>query len=115
MISLEEYQALQRIITKLERQRDELAGEIKQIEKELKREYGCNNLDEAKILLAKMEKDYERKELQFRKKLGSFLAKHRKSVRKIAREDYELLAKFVFNGKEFTKRKKKRKRTKEEN
>lgn len=60
MISLDDYSALARRVEELKRKRDRAAGAAEERKRQLKEEFGCKTLDEARTLLTKKQKQ-ERK------------------------------------------------------
>lgn len=112
MIEFKEFETLQRVINKLKRERDELAGVLKQEKLELKKKYGCNTLAEAKKLLKKKNKEIDREERKFLKNLNQFLVEHRIILKRIAKEDYLLLRRVAEKAEKSKARKEKKKRTK---
>lgn len=79
-LALDDFEHLKRQVDDLTRQRDQAEGALSQILLRLKREFGVNNLKQAKAKLAKLkqerakaEEDYFRKKAKFVRKWGKKL------------------------------------------
>lgn len=57
MIALDDFQALQRQVEKLKRDKDKALGALEQLKKQLLEEFDCKSLDKAKKLLDQLKRD----------------------------------------------------------
>ena len=60
----------------LQKQADRAQGALDQVLSTIKKEFGCNSLEEAKLLQAKLAKDTSRLESELHKSLLAFEEKH---------------------------------------
>lgn len=73
-ISVDEYQSLKAKVDNAKTEADKASGALERAKAELKREYGCDSLDEANKLLRKMEKEEKRVSGDYNKALDAFEA-----------------------------------------
>lgn len=59
-VALDNYQRLKRRVEELTAEAAEAKGAVKEVERRLKEEYGCDDLPSAKALLAKLQKKRDR-------------------------------------------------------
>jgi hypothetical protein len=91
MISEIQFKKFQKLIERLERQRSEAIGELNQIKKTLKKEFGVDNLKEARKLQLKLEKSCEEEERRFIRYFNKFVREYGKHLRTMEGVDKELL------------------------
>ena len=72
MLDPKKCQALKDRMESLRRKADQKAGALEQVRGQLLSNFGCRNLDEAKILLAKLKKRTEKAEREFDDTLARF-------------------------------------------
>lgn len=72
MINLEKYNRLKKKADDAKREADRAEGTLKALKDELKEEFGCSTLKEAKALLAELETEQEKAETRFNKELDAF-------------------------------------------
>ena len=65
MIDLKVYQKLQTRVTEQQRETDKAQGALEELKRQLKKEFGCDNVREAKTLLAELEQEQEEAERAF--------------------------------------------------
>ena len=64
LVSLEEYQKLKKNIELLQKEENKLEGQVDSIVEQLK-ENGCSSIKEAKRMLERLNRKYEKKEEEF--------------------------------------------------
>lgn len=74
-MTLEEFTALKEKMASLKSQRDEAAGALQQLLKELKNEFGVGSIKEAEKLLARLEKEGEKESREYQRKVDAFQKK----------------------------------------
>jgi predicted nucleic acid-binding Zn-ribbon protein len=80
-LTLDDYQALKRSVEELTRRRDEAKGALAQVMKDIRKDFGCKTLKEAKTLLRKLQekeqklyKKYTRAKAEFEEKWKEVLS-----------------------------------------
>lgn len=73
MLSIEEFRALQQQVDRHKRERDQAAGALEELLKRLKAEFGCDDLKQAKKLLAELQAEAERLEAKYKTRLTKFV------------------------------------------
>jgi hypothetical protein len=87
MIDEKTYRKIQKKIKVLETARDEAIGAVRQLEKDLKKEFGCKDLKSAKKLLKKMKKKQEEDEKIFKRDFKTWMGRFGLLVEAIEKED----------------------------
>lgn len=72
MSKIEELQALKSKVENMERLAQQAKGELRQLTKQIKEEFGCGNLKEAKAKLAELQKAEIEAEEKFDKAYAAF-------------------------------------------
>jgi transcriptional regulator NrdR family protein len=91
MIDDKTLRKFQKLLKTLDRERDESAGELKQIEKQLQENFEIKTYEQGQKLLKKLRKQIEKKYEKFAKQYNDFLGKNRKRLKRIDGIDEELL------------------------
>ena len=76
MTNLKRFVQLKEQIDALQRRADKAAGSAETIVRQLKSEFGVKSIEEAKTLLAKMERDEAKAEREYENALRDFEAKY---------------------------------------
>lgn len=71
-INLKTYQALKERVNEASRERDKAEGVLETLKAELKKEFKCTTIKEAKKLLKELKENLEKDEKQFEKDLAAF-------------------------------------------
>lgn len=80
-MQINEYNQLKRSVEDRKREYDREVGAFKQVMSQLKEEFGCKTLEDAKRLLNKKERQLKTSEREFDRNLKRFLKKHRGLIR----------------------------------
>jgi len=80
MISVKEFERLQRLVEAKQREADQAEGAYKQLMGRLKDEFGCTTLKEAKAKLSKMEQQVQDQSAAFDKAYAAFVAEHGEEI-----------------------------------
>lgn len=75
-MDLKKYAALKEKVESLHSQRDRAQGALDQLHVELKRDFGCKTLEEAKEKLGKLSKEQAKLEREFTQALEAFETKY---------------------------------------
>lgn len=87
MIDVEEYQKLERRVSITKSQIAEMKGAMKELQKQLKKEFGVSTLEEAEQLLAELEDDCVKAEKEYDRALARFKRNHEKDLVRLANLD----------------------------
>lgn len=79
-IDLEEYQKLKARALELKAESDRASGALEQHMRTLKEDFGCDTVEEAKKLLAKMEEEEAKYEAEYKQELERFEEKWGKDL-----------------------------------
>jgi thermostable 8-oxoguanine DNA glycosylase len=75
MLTTEQYSLMKQKIDKWQLKANKLTGQAEEVLKNLKSEFGVESLDDAKELLVKMKRRYEKAESQFTEEYNQFKEK----------------------------------------
>lgn len=90
MISEKEYLLLKEQIEQRERQASEAKGALTQLMSQLKKEFKCCTIKEAKILLKKLEKEKAENEERFNSEFKQFKREYRETLKSLENEGHIL-------------------------
>lgn len=71
-MNLQQILALKNKVESLRRKADEMKGAQDQLQKQLKKDYGCETVEDARKLLRKMKKEQEKLEKQYEEEMNRF-------------------------------------------
>jgi hypothetical protein len=114
VISEKKYRKIDKAIKVLQKKESESLGAMRQLEKELKKEFGVKSVEEAKKRLKKMKKEQKKSEDKFNKEFVKFAKQFGKLLRAMEEGDPKIhrVAKIVLKeakrGKKSSKKDKKR-------
>lgn len=80
MISMKEYERLKKQEEEAARERDQAIGAKETYLKQLKDDFGCRTVEEAKALLASKQKEQDKLKRTIEKKLETFDEKHGEEI-----------------------------------
>lgn len=72
MIDVEEYQELKETVERLQKESDKAEGALQQLKKQMKDEFGCSSIKEAKSLILSLEQEEKTTTKQYQAELTKF-------------------------------------------
>lgn len=74
-MKLDDYTNLKQKVDRLQRESDKAAGALEQLKSQLRKEFECSSLEEAKSLLAKLEREEVKAKKEFETAMAEFEVK----------------------------------------